>query len=112
MRSYAAFLCLCLFTAGRVFAFTVPQSTIGSGRTAGDASGFSGKSNEFVLKMAPKDPSRSGTKTDRMDRLAEMEKLGSVDQDNSVFIKAAGGFAALIVIAIAAAGASGLLTQY
>jgi len=32
--------------------------------------------------------------------------------EKSVFIKAAGGLAAFIVIAIAAAAASGLLTQY
>ena len=113
MRSCTAFLSLCLVSAGLVSAFTVPQPAIGSGRTTGGASGFSGKSGKpFVLKMAPRDPSRSGTKTERMDRLAEMEKLGSVDQDNSVFIQAAGAFAALIVIAIAAAAASGLLTQY
>jgi hypothetical protein len=64
------------------------------------------------LFMANKDPSRSGTKKDRMNRLAEMEDLGSANDDKGVFIKAAGGFVALIVIAIAAAASSGLLTQY
>ncbi len=62
--------------------------------------------------MAPKDPSRSGAKTERMERLAEMERMGTANSDNSVFIQAAGAFAALIVIAIAAAASSGLLTQY
>ena len=48
-----------------------------------------------------------------MDKLAEMEELGSASGgDNSVFVKAAGGFVAFIVIAIAAAASSGLLTQY
>ena len=112
MRSYVAFLCLCLLSAERVCAFTMPQPVIGSSRKTGDASGFCGKNNQFVLNMAPKDPSRSGTKTERMDRLAEMEKLGSANEDNSVFVKAAGAFAAFIVLAIAAAAASGLLTQY
>ena len=62
--------------------------------------------------MAPKDPSRSGTKTDRMEKLAEMERMGTAGGDNSVFIQAAGAFAAFIVLAIAAAASSGLLTQY
>jgi len=47
-----------------------------------------------------------------MDKLAEMEELGSANSDNSVFIQAAGAFVGLIVIAIAAAASSGLLTQY
>ena len=61
-----------------------------------------------VLHMA--DPSKSGTKKERMNRLAEMEELGVASGDRSVFVKAAGGFVAVIVIAIAAAASQGLLT--
>ncbi|OEU14260.1 hypothetical protein FRACYDRAFT_269558 [Fragilariopsis cylindrus CCMP1102] len=61
-----------------------------------------------VLNMA--DPSKSGTKKERMNRLAEMEELGVASGDRSVFVKAAGGFVAVIVIAIAAAASQGLLT--
>ena len=61
-----------------------------------------------VLQMA--DPSKSGTKKERMNRLAEMEELGVASGDRSVFVKAAGGFVAVIVIAIAAAASQGLLT--
>ena len=56
------------------------------------------------------DPSKSGTKKERMNRLAEMEELGVASGDRSVFVKAAGGFVAVIVIAIAAAASQGLLT--
>mmetsp|Transcript_5472 Transcript_5472/g.11296 ORF Transcript_5472/g.11296 Transcript_5472/m.11296 type:complete len:108 (-) Transcript_5472:340-663(-) len=107
MRSYATFLCIFLYSAGCVGAFTVPQSTVGSTSTAQSIN-----HSFFVLNMAPKDPSRSGSKTDRMEKLAEMERMGSANTDNSVFIQAAGAFAALIVVAIAAAASSGLLTQY
>lgn len=89
----------------------MPQPVLGN--TAA-VSKVSSNSNTFVfeLNMAPKDPSRSGTKKDRMNRLAEMEELGTATSDNSVFVKAAGAFVAFIVIAIAAAASSGLLTQY
>ena len=107
MQSHGLLLCLTLFFVGDVFAFTTPRPAIGRIESANIEN-----ARYFVLNMAPKDPSRSGTKTERMDRLAEMEKLGAKDEDNSVFIKAAGAFAAFIVVAIAAAAASGLLTQY
>ena len=62
--------------------------------------------------MAPKDPSRSGTKKERMNKLAEMEKMGKAENagDNSIFVKAAGGFVFLIIIALAFAEQSGLMT--
>jgi len=107
MQSHGLLLCLALFFVGDVFAFTTPRPAIGRIESANIEN-----ARFFVLNMAPKDPSRSGTKTGRMDKLAEMEKLGAKDEDSSVFIKAAGAFAAFIVIAIAAAAASGLLTQY
>jgi len=83
-----------------------PMSTTTSG-TAG------GRSSTIILAMGGVDPSKSGTKKERMQQLAEMEKLGNpTTEDKSIFIKAAGGFVALIVIAIAAAASQGLLTQY
>ena len=80
-------------------------SSDGSSRTI-----MSSPSSPFgtVLHMA--DPSKSGTKKERMNRLAEMEELGVASGDRSVFVKAAGGFVAVIVIAIAAAASQGLLT--
>lgn len=112
MRSCAIILlCLALLSAGNVEAFTTPQPTIASGIRASTLS----NNNDgplAVLNMAPKDPSRSGTKTERMNRLADMQEQGSANTDSSVFVYAAGGLVAFIVIAIAAAAASGLLTQY
>lgn len=104
MKSFGIFLCLTICSIGCVSAFTVPQPAISSTAASSER-----KSN---LYMAPKDPSRSGTKTDRMEKLAEMERMGSTGGDNGVFIQAAGAFAAFIVLAIAAAASSGLLTQY
>ena len=96
MRSYAIFFCLCAAVAC-AGAFTAPQPAIAR--------------KTLTLNMA-KDPSRSGTKTGRMERLAEMERQGAANTDSTVFIQAAGGFVALIIVAIAAAASSGLLTQY
>mmetsp|Transcript_20141 Transcript_20141/g.41752 ORF Transcript_20141/g.41752 Transcript_20141/m.41752 type:complete len:111 (-) Transcript_20141:2050-2382(-) len=110
MRSYAVSLCLCLFSIGNIHAFTTPRTSIGG--TAHTAGSIGSRNLNLELSMAPKDPSRSGTKRGRMDKLAEMEELGSANSDNSVFIQAAGAFVGLIVIAIAAAASSGLLTQY
>jgi hypothetical protein len=81
-------------------------SSDGSSRTI--MSSPSSPLGTVVLQMA--DPSKSGTKKERMNRLAEMEELGVASGDRSVFVKAAGGFVAVIVIAIAAAASQGLLT--
>jgi hypothetical protein len=86
-------------------------STFG-GVNSGSRTLMSSPSSLLTVLHMNKDPSRSGTKKDRMNRLAEMEELGSANDDKGVFIKAAGGFVAFIVIAIAAAASSGLLTQY
>jgi len=83
--------------------------------TASPSQGLSSQSRtqHTQLFMGGVDPSKSGTKTGRMKQLAEMEKLGSKDDgDKSVFIKAALGGVAFVVIAIGVAAASGLLTQY
>ena len=109
MKSYSIFLCLFLNSVGCATAFTVPQPAVGSTSSAFKQNG---KSPSFELHMAPKDPSRSGTKTERMEKLAEMERQGSAGGDSTVFIQAAGAFVALIVVAIAAAASSGILTQY
>lgn len=55
-----------------------------------------------------KDPSRSGTKRDRLNRLADLQE-DTVETDKSVFIQAAGALVLLIVVSIAAAASSGLL---
>lgn len=55
-----------------------------------------------------KDPSRSGTKRDRLNRLADLQE-DTVETDKSVFIQAAGAFVLLIVVSIAVAASSGLL---
>ena len=98
-----------------VEAFTVaPPSLTTTLMTATTTPGTAGgRSSPIILAMGGVDPSKSGTKKERMQQLAEMEKLGNpTTEDKSIFIKAAGGFVALIVIAIAAAASQGLLTQY
>ena len=55
-----------------------------------------------------KDPSRSGTKRDRLNRLADLQE-DTVETDKSVFVKGAGAFVLLIIVSIAAAASSGLL---
>lgn len=52
----------------------------------------------------------SGSKTGRMNKLAEMESE-RVETDKGFVLKAAGGFAGFIVIVIVAAFASGVLDQ-
>mmetsp|Transcript_45421 Transcript_45421/g.50925 ORF Transcript_45421/g.50925 Transcript_45421/m.50925 type:complete len:134 (-) Transcript_45421:458-859(-) len=106
-----------------VQSFSTPQTTKltsphhSYGRTSSPASPSQGilssQTPHTQLFMGGVDPSKSGTKTGRMKQLAEMEKLGSKDDgDKSVFIKAALGGVAFVVIAIGVAAASGLLTQY
>mmetsp|Transcript_51985 Transcript_51985/g.58952 ORF Transcript_51985/g.58952 Transcript_51985/m.58952 type:complete len:134 (-) Transcript_51985:453-854(-) len=124
------FLCVCLAllsaitTTVVVQSFSTPQTTKltsphhSYGRTSSPASPSQGilasQTQPYTqLFMGGVDPSKSGTKTGRMKQLAEMEKLGSKDDgDKSVFIKAALGGVAFVVIAIGVAAASGLLTQY
>jgi len=110
------FLCLCfaLLSVTVVQSFSTQPSTKLTTSTATTSTQTQSHVTPVTqLFMGGVDPSKSGTKTGRMKQLAEMEKLGSKDDgDKSVFIKAAGGLAAFIVIAIAAAAASGLLTQY
>lgn len=55
-----------------------------------------------------RDKSRSGTKRERLDKLAELED-SRVETDKSAVGLAAGGFVALIVILLAVAAATGLL---
>lgn len=54
------------------------------------------------------DPSRSGARQERLNRLAELEE-DRVETDKSFVLKAAGGFVAAIVLAIALAAVSGVL---
>lgn len=98
-----------------VEAFTVapPSLTTAATLSTTTPGTTGGRSSTISLAMGGVDPSKSGTKKERMQQLAEMEKLGNpTTEDKSIFIKAAGGFVALIVIAIAAAASQGLLTQY
>jgi len=98
-----------------VRSFTTPQTTTTRTSILSNIRTSQQQQQQHVLQlnMAPKDPSRSGSKQDRLNKLADREELGSANAgDNSVFVKAAGGFVAFIVIAIAAAASSGLLTQY
>lgn len=61
-----------------------------------------------TLFMAPRDKSRSGTKRDRLDKLAELED-SRVETDKSFVGLAAGGFVGLILLLLAVAFASGVL---
>lgn len=64
-------------------------------------------STTFLL-MAPRDKSRSGTKRDRLDRLAELED-SRVETDKSVVGLAAGGFVGLLLLLLVIAFASGVM---
>lgn len=55
-----------------------------------------------------RDASRSGTKTDRLNKLAELEDQ-RVETDKGFVLKAAGGFVGIIVVLLIAAAASGVL---
>jgi len=61
-------------------------------------------------KKETRDVSRSGTRQERLNRLAELEE-SRVETDKGFVLQAAGGFVAFIVLMIVAAYASGLLTQ-
>ena len=117
MRSYGLplYLCLILNLFGRntVLSFTTTTSRINEINSSSSSSICKNVVTQDVrLNMAPKDPSRSGTKKERMNKLAEMEKMGKAENagDNGIFVKAAGGFVFLIIIALAFAEQSGLMT--
>ena len=54
------------------------------------------------LMMSNRDASRSGTKRERLDRLAELEE-DRIETDKGVVVKAAGAFIGLLVILLAVA---------
>mmetsp|Transcript_7564 Transcript_7564/g.8663 ORF Transcript_7564/g.8663 Transcript_7564/m.8663 type:complete len:132 (-) Transcript_7564:495-890(-) len=102
------------FSTPQTTKFTTPHHAYGTSSPLSPSYGILSSQTPYTqLFMGGVDPSKSGTKTGRMKQLAEMEKLGSKDDgDKSVFIKAALGGVAFVVIAIGVAAASGLLTQY
>ena len=55
-----------------------------------------------------RDASRSGTKRERLDRLAELEE-DRIETDKSVVLKGAGAFVGLIFLLLIVAGATGVL---
>ena len=55
-----------------------------------------------------RDASRSGTKRERLDRLAELEET-RIETDKSVVLKGAGAFVGLIILLLIVAGATGVL---
>jgi len=55
-----------------------------------------------------RDASRSGTKRERLDRLAELEE-NRIETDKSVVLKGAGAFVGLIFLLLIVAGATGVL---
>ena len=55
-----------------------------------------------------RDASRSGTKRERLDRLAELEE-SRIETDKSVVLKGAGAFVVLIILLLIVAGATGVL---
>jgi hypothetical protein len=58
--------------------------------------------------MAQRDKSRSGTKRERLNRLAELEE-SRVETDKSLVGLAAGGFVGLLVLLLVVAFASGIM---
>ena len=55
-----------------------------------------------------RDASRSGTKRERLDRLAELEE-SKIETDKSAVLKGAGAFVGLILLLLVVAGTSGVL---
>jgi len=79
-----------------------PQYTVVPGIT------LTPSASAVCLAMAKRDASRSGTKTDRLNRLAELDE-DRVETDKGFVIKAAGGFVGLIVLLLVVAFASGAM---
>ena len=61
--------------------------------------------------LAKKDVSRSGTKRDRLDRLAELEDE-RVTTDSSLVLKGGAAFLGIIVLGVIVAFSSGVLDGY
>uniref|UniRef100_A0A7S2R249 Uncharacterized protein n=1 Tax=Eucampia antarctica TaxID=49252 RepID=A0A7S2R249_9STRA len=61
--------------------------------------------------FAKRDASRSGTKRDRLDKLAELED-SRIETDSNLVVKGGLAFVGLIVVLLGAAFASGVLDTY
>jgi len=86
------------------FSLTSPSSLILRQTTLSSRT----SSSPSTIALFAKDPSRSGNKRGRLNRLAELEDE-RVETDKGFVLKVAGGFVAMVVIAIASAAASGIL---
>jgi len=94
-------LLLCILCVGSAFLAPAPVALKlyqSSSRTA----------SVSTTTLYAKDKSRSGTKRDRLDKLAELED-SRVETDKSFVGLAAGGFVGLILLLLAVAFASGVL---
>jgi hypothetical protein len=82
--------------------------TIAAGVTSRNLPSSSGKVTTTQLFDERRDASRSGTKRERLDRLAELEE-DRIETDKSVVLKGAGAFVGLIILLLIVAGATGVL---
>lgn len=66
------------------------------------------RQEESTKLFEKRDASRSGTKRERLDRLAELEE-SRIETDKSVVLKGAGAFVGLLILLLIVAGATGVL---
>lgn len=79
-------------------------------QTAVPGSGPTPLASPVSLAMAKRDASRSGTRRERLDKLAALEEE-RVETDTGFVLKAAGAFVGLIVLLLVGAFASGLFND-
>jgi hypothetical protein len=93
-------LLLSIFCIGNAFLVPAPQSVQTRCREQ--------QCMHKSVLMAQRDKSRSGTKRERLNRLAELEE-SRVETDKSFVGLAAGGFVGLLVLLLVVAFASGVM---
>lgn len=93
-----------IFSAWAVSGFAPPSIHLIDVQVRGGVTNGSARTVLFERR----DASRSGTKRERLDRLAELEE-DRIETDKSVVLKGAGAFVGLIFLLLIAAGASGVL---
>lgn len=99
------FLIALIFSACAVSGFAPPSIHLTDVQVRG---GVTTSNLSRTVLFERRDASRSGTKRERLDRLAELEE-DRIETDKSVVLQGAGAFVGLIFLLLIAAGASGVL---
>ena len=95
------FLIALIFSAWAVSGFAPPSIHLTDVHVRGGV-------NPRTVLFERRDASRSGTKRERLDRLAELEE-DRIETDKSFVLKGAGAFVGLIFLLLIVAGATGVL---